>query len=194
MNEPFDYTRTAKYFLLMDFWKGFGLTMKYFFSPKATLNYPHEKGPLSPRFRGEHALRRYPNGEEHIYDVVADKGETTNLIGCADTQALRDELVAAGAHIGLDLRGLERPDSGISAMMAMDGMVVLQGGFADTQVWAYGQAAEAVRVTEATYEETPSNLDSNARELIVGVHKLADKLLLILDTQKIVSGISLVQH
>jgi len=64
MNEPFDYTRTAKYFLLMDFWKGFGLTMKYFFSPKATLNYPHEKGPLSPRFRGEHALRRYANGEE----------------------------------------------------------------------------------------------------------------------------------
>ena len=38
--------------------------MKYFFAPKATLNYPHEKGPLSPRFRGEHALRRYPNGEE----------------------------------------------------------------------------------------------------------------------------------
>ncbi len=34
------------------------------FKPKATLNYPHEKSPLSPRFRGEHALRRYPNGEE----------------------------------------------------------------------------------------------------------------------------------
>ena len=36
----------------------------YFFAPKKTLNYPFEKGPLSPRFRGEHALRRYPNGEE----------------------------------------------------------------------------------------------------------------------------------
>ena len=59
-----DYNRAAKYFLLQDFWKGFSLGMKYFFSPKATLNYPHEKGPLSPRFRGEHALRRYPNGEE----------------------------------------------------------------------------------------------------------------------------------
>ena len=35
-----------------------------FFKPKATINYPYEKGPLSPRFRGEHALRRYPNGEE----------------------------------------------------------------------------------------------------------------------------------
>jgi hypothetical protein len=37
---------------------------KYMFKPKVTINYPYEKGPLSPRFRGEHALRRYPNGEE----------------------------------------------------------------------------------------------------------------------------------
>ena len=40
------------------------LTLKYMFKPKVTINYPYEKGPLSPRFRGEHALRRYPNGEE----------------------------------------------------------------------------------------------------------------------------------
>ena len=40
------------------------LTLKYFFKPKATINYPFEKNPLSPRFRGEHALRRYANGEE----------------------------------------------------------------------------------------------------------------------------------
>ena len=38
--------------------------MRYFFRPKVTLNYPFEKGSLSPRFRGELALRRYPNGEE----------------------------------------------------------------------------------------------------------------------------------
>jgi purine-binding chemotaxis protein CheW len=56
------------------------------------------------------------------------------------------------------------------------------------------RVGDFTRVTEATYEETPGNLDANARELIVGVHKLADKLLLILDTQKIVSGINLVQH
>lgn len=56
--------RTAKAFLLMDFIKGFLLAMRYFFAPKWTVNYPYEKGPLSPRFRGEHALRRYPNGEE----------------------------------------------------------------------------------------------------------------------------------
>lgn len=40
------------------------LTFRYMFKAKATLNYPYEKGMLSPRFRGEHALRRYPNGEE----------------------------------------------------------------------------------------------------------------------------------
>jgi NADH-quinone oxidoreductase subunit I len=43
---------------------GMSLTFRYFFRPKVTVNYPYEKGPLSPRFRGEHALRRYPNGEE----------------------------------------------------------------------------------------------------------------------------------
>jgi len=49
---------------LREFFSAIGLSLVYFFKPKATLNYPFEKGPLSPRFRGEHALRRYPNGEE----------------------------------------------------------------------------------------------------------------------------------
>ena len=40
------------------------MTMQYFFRRKVTLNYPFEKGALSPRFRGEHALRRYMTGEE----------------------------------------------------------------------------------------------------------------------------------
>ncbi len=56
--------RTARTFLLWELIEGLGLTLKYFFKPKVTLNYPYEKGALSPRFRGEHALRRYPNGEE----------------------------------------------------------------------------------------------------------------------------------
>jgi len=51
-------------FMLIDFLKAFILAMKVYVQPKVTLNYPFEKGPLSPRFRGEHALRRYPNGEE----------------------------------------------------------------------------------------------------------------------------------
>lgn len=53
-----------KSFLLLEFVSAFFLAMKYFFKPKPTVNYPFEKGPLSPRFRGEHALRRYANGEE----------------------------------------------------------------------------------------------------------------------------------
>ena len=54
----------VKSLFLKEFVSAFFLAMRYFFKPKATLNYPFEKGPLSPRFRGEHALRRYPNGEE----------------------------------------------------------------------------------------------------------------------------------
>ena len=54
----------ARSLLLSEFLAAFILSMRYFFKPKATLNYPFEKGPVSPRFRGEHALRRYPNGEE----------------------------------------------------------------------------------------------------------------------------------
>ena len=49
---------------LIEFVSAFFLAMKYALRSKKTLNYPFEKGPLSPRFRGEHALRRYPNGEE----------------------------------------------------------------------------------------------------------------------------------
>ena len=51
-------------FLLTEIVKGMALTFKYMFKPRVTINYPFEKGPISPRFRGEHALRRYPNGEE----------------------------------------------------------------------------------------------------------------------------------
>ena len=53
-----------KSYTLWEFVKAHWLTLKYFFKPKLTINYPYEKNPLSPRFRGEHALRRYPNGEE----------------------------------------------------------------------------------------------------------------------------------
>ena len=56
--------RAAKSFLLQELLSGMWLTLSYVFKPKVTINYPYEKGPLSPRFRGEHALRRYPNGEE----------------------------------------------------------------------------------------------------------------------------------
>lgn len=56
--------KVARTVLWQELVQGFAMTLRYMFKPKATLNYPYEKGPLSPRFRGEHALRRYPNGEE----------------------------------------------------------------------------------------------------------------------------------
>jgi len=51
-------------FLLLDLIKGLALTGRYLFARKITIQFPEEKTPLSPRFRGLHALRRYPNGEE----------------------------------------------------------------------------------------------------------------------------------
>ena len=56
--------RMARNLLWQELIIGFAMTLRYMFKKKVTLNYPYEKGPLSPRFRGEHALRRYPNGEE----------------------------------------------------------------------------------------------------------------------------------
>ena len=56
--------RVARSLLLTEIVSGMALTLKYFFTKKVTLNYPYERGPLGPRFKGEHALRRYPNGEE----------------------------------------------------------------------------------------------------------------------------------
>ena len=51
-------------FLLIELVKGMMLTGRHLFRRKITVQYPEEKTPMSPRFRGLHALRRYPNGEE----------------------------------------------------------------------------------------------------------------------------------
>lgn len=53
-----------KTFFLTELFRGLWITLQYFFRPKITINYPFEKGALSSRFRGEHALRRYTTGEE----------------------------------------------------------------------------------------------------------------------------------
>jgi hypothetical protein len=74
--------QAARSIFLTEFVQAFFLSMRYFFKPKATLNYPFEKGALSPRFRGEHALRRYPNGSRS-----ADR-----------LQAVRGDLSGAGHH------------------------------------------------------------------------------------------------
>ena len=59
--------RIIEYFrslMLLELLAGLSLTMRHMFRPNITINYPEEKTPKSPRFRGLHALRRYPNGEE----------------------------------------------------------------------------------------------------------------------------------
>jgi NADH-quinone oxidoreductase subunit I len=56
--------RTIRSFALKELISGMALTFSYIFKEKVTVNYPYQRGPVSPRFRGEHALRRYPNGEE----------------------------------------------------------------------------------------------------------------------------------
>ncbi|KAL8829919.1 MAG: hypothetical protein Q9191_001739 [Dirinaria sp. TL-2023a] len=56
--------KAGKYFLLAEMMRGMYVVLEQFFRPPYTIFYPFEKGPISPRFRGEHALRRYPTGEE----------------------------------------------------------------------------------------------------------------------------------
>ena len=58
------FERSAKIFFMTEIWRAFWLSGEVALKPKVTINYPYEKGYLSPRFRGEHALRRYPSGEE----------------------------------------------------------------------------------------------------------------------------------
>ena len=61
MKRVIEYLRSL---MLLELLQGLGLTGRHFFRPRITVNYPEEKTPKSPRFRGLHALRRYPNGEE----------------------------------------------------------------------------------------------------------------------------------
>ena len=58
------FNRIIKTIFLLEFVKGLAIAIREIFKSKKTINYPFEKGKISPRFRGEHALRRYPNGEE----------------------------------------------------------------------------------------------------------------------------------
>ncbi|KAI1385176.1 NADH-quinone oxidoreductase [Hypoxylon trugodes] len=58
------FDRAGKYFLMTEMFRGMYVALEQYFRPPYTIYYPFEKGPISPRFRGEHALRRYPSGEE----------------------------------------------------------------------------------------------------------------------------------
>jgi len=62
--EFFNWDNSSQVFFFTEIIGGMWVNMNFLVQPKATINYPFEKGPLSPRFRGEHALRRYKSGEE----------------------------------------------------------------------------------------------------------------------------------
>lgn len=102
---------------------------------------------VRPSVKGYDHLRyfRYPNGEEHVYDIATDPGETTNIRDTAPLEMLRAELVTGALDLGLDLRGHENPAQGVNAMMAVDASVILAGGNGDTEYWAYGSDAEKIR-------------------------------------------------
>ena len=78
---------------------GMSMTMNYFFREPATIYYPFEKGPLSPRFRGEHALRRYPSGEERC--IACKLCEAI-----CPAQAITIEVQQLGHHFGSFLSAL----------------------------------------------------------------------------------------
>ncbi|EIM85719.1 NADH-quinone oxidoreductase [Stereum hirsutum FP-91666 SS1] len=61
---PSALEKAAHMFFFTEILRGMWIVLEQFFRPPYTIMYPYEKGPLSPRFRGEHALRRYPSGEE----------------------------------------------------------------------------------------------------------------------------------
>jgi arylsulfatase A-like enzyme len=102
---------------------------------------------VRPSVEGYRHLRyfRYPNGEEHVYDVISDPGETKNLADSAPMAFLRDELAKGALELGLDLRGYENPADGVNAMMAVDGSVVLEGQRGNDSYWAYGAAVEKIQ-------------------------------------------------
>ena len=80
--------------LFRDLIIGLVTTFKYLFKRRVTLNYPNEKGPLSSRFKGEHALRRYPSGEERcigckLCEAVCPAQAISIETGPADKNGIR---------------------------------------------------------------------------------------------------------
>lgn len=68
---PTDIDRNAQVLLLTELGRGMWVALENMFKPPYTIHYPYEKGHLSPRFRGEHALRRYPTGSSFPFPCIA---------------------------------------------------------------------------------------------------------------------------
>ncbi len=94
-----DFFRT---FLLVELAKGMALTGRHFFARKVTIQFPEEKTPVSPRFRGLHALRRYPNGEERCIGCKLCEAVCPALAITIDT-AERDDGTRRTTRYDIDL-------------------------------------------------------------------------------------------
>lgn len=79
-----------KTWFLTELWQGMALTLRFFFTPKTTVRYPEEKTPKSPRYRGLHALRRYPNGEERCIGCKLCEAVCPALAITIDTEMRAD--------------------------------------------------------------------------------------------------------
>ena len=79
-----------KSLMLLELFKGLALTGKYMFKPKYTMRYPMEKIPQSNRFRGLHALRRYPNGEERCIACKLCEAVCPALANTIDSEQRED--------------------------------------------------------------------------------------------------------
>ncbi|WP_292754756.1 NADH-quinone oxidoreductase subunit NuoI, partial [Methylophaga sp. UBA4502] len=79
-----------KSFLLWELVQGLRLTGRHLFSRKVTVQYPEEQTPQSPRFRGLHALRRYPNGEERCIGCKLCEAVCPALAITIDTEPRED--------------------------------------------------------------------------------------------------------
>jgi len=90
-------TRFLKTILMVDFVAGLLIAIKELFKSKKTINYPFEKGKISPRYRGEHALRRYPNGEERC--IACKLCEAVCPAQAILSSLRKDKMVAGKQHV-----------------------------------------------------------------------------------------------
>ena len=95
-------SRLFKTVFMIDFLTGLIIAIKEIFKPKKTINYPHEKGSISPRTRGEHALRRYPNGEERCIGCKLCEAVCPALAISIDTE-MRDDGTRRTTKYEIDL-------------------------------------------------------------------------------------------
>ena len=94
--------RIFKTIFLIEFIQGLLMAIKEMFKKSKTINYPFEKGPISPRMRGEHALRRYPNGEERCIACKLCEAVCPALAISIDTE-MRDDGTRRTTKYDIDL-------------------------------------------------------------------------------------------